>query len=1537
MTHFSRYATVHMDMQTDSISPRALRSDINWARSRSTLLRCLTAAFTAVSVVACALLATTFLLVPRPAHATNGQCKWEGGPGASQYPECKLEDCLGVGGLAQCTDPEIRPPNNLTDAQVDGQKFGYITYSPSEYDNVDWCQAAGGTYNGFNAPYQGLLECAGLDTNTYPGSNPYDSNSESVATSITAAAVALRYSNCSITMQSDTGWASTTFPQVGGTYPYVRNGKDLTEAREQVFALGGSCNSSVTIGYLRLRQLVCPVAFTARTLSNGDLGCFIPGEACCTVGDPVSPVTGAVLESVADYKSAIGGGLELGHYYNSQSRWRAPGSGPFMASGGDYWRFSYSRHLTPISGNSQLTAVIQREDGHIEAFDGSGNEILNTTGAADRLTGSAASGWTVVREDTDVEAYNSAGNLISITRQSGLSITLSYDANGNLSQAIDSFGHKLTFSFNSQGMLSSVTLPDGSSTISYGYGSLGQLASVTYADQSTITYQYENPTNAWLLTGITDENGQRYITYTYSSQGAVTGQHLAGGVGAYSFSFGGISYQTEIASSFTDPLGATHQYVMDNQDGVFKTRYTTQYCKDCSNVSNQSYDANGNEQSKTDLDGKQTTYIYDQARNLEISRTEGLIGGSSTSATRTITTQWHPTFRLPTLISVYAGASSTGTPLRTTSYTYDGYGNVLTTTITDGATGASRTSTHTYYNSGLYGQLERDDGPRTDVNDVTTYTYYDCGTGAECGQVHTITDALGRTTTYNSYDANGQPLSMTDPNGRVTIWTYDSRQRPKTITVGTEQTRFDYYPNGLVQKLTQPDGSYLLHIYDAAHRLIETDDAVGDRLVYTLDAAGNTQKVSSYDPTGALALTRTQIYNNLGLLWQQLTSSQASSQAVTYTYDAQGHRNNVTAPLGHTQSLAYDALDRIIQMTDPAGTNTAVTYDANDNVTAIADPRGLVTKYTYDGLGDIRQLQSPNTGITQYTPDTAGNLATKSDPLGTAAYTYDALNRPTSVTYSDQVIAFTYDQGLNALGRLTKIADSAGQTTYAYDSQGRVSQKAETIGGVTLTTGYAYQNSQLVTMTLPSGTTLTYGYDAAGRVSSITANSTTALVNEVNYSPAGPITGWTWGNGTQTARSYDIDGHLTAISSAGQSTYTFADDGQISSRSDDSEHDYSVVNGTTSLTVSNTSNQVTGSTGQLALTYSYDSAGNLASNGIGTFAYDKAGRLKSYTRGSTAAAFSFNGLGQRVAKTSSVGTVLFAYDEASHLIGEYTGGGALIQETVWLADVPIATLRPGATGGLDVFYIHTDHQNTPRRISRASDNVIVWRWISDPYGVGFVDEDPDGDGHSFVYNFRLPGQYFDIETGLFYNYFRDYDPATGRYVESDPIGLLGGINTYAYAAENPIAHIDPLGQDWATSIALTWEWLTGTGPDARTFGPGTSPADEMKNAPGVNAARKFYNEKNRGHLQCNCSRAREVTNFPAHFGLKGLWQAGLNPSQQFIGSYRVDIFPQAGCKKKFVLTNTSSFKSFGYGIAPDWNRSTFAPMGNITQTIWWIE
>ena len=137
----------------------------------------------------------------------------------------------------------------------------------------------------------------------------------------------------------------------------------------------------------------------------------------------------------------------------------------------------------------------------------------------------------------------------------------------------------------------------------------------------------------------------------------------------------------------------------------------------------------------------------------------------------------------------------------------------------------------------------------------------------------------------------------------------------------------------------------------------------------------------------------------------------------------------------------------------------------------------------------------------------------------------------------------------------------------------------------------------------------------------------------------------------------------------------------------------------TEFDVDANSNQLESSAGVDARIYSYDAAGNITNDGTRSFTYNDAGRMVSATKAGVTTTYALNGLGQRVRKTTSGSSTYFVYDEAGHLLGEYDASGSLIQETVWLGDIPVATLRPNGGGGVNVFYVHTDHLNTPRRVS----------------------------------------------------------------------------------------------------------------------------------------------------------------------------------------------------------------------------------------------
>ena len=202
------------------------------------------------------------------------------------------------------------------------------------------------------------------------------------------------------------------------------------------------------------------------------------------------------------------------------------------------------------------------------------------------------------------------------------------------------------------------------------------------------------------------------------------------------------------------------------------------------------------------------------------------------------------------------------------------------------------------------------------------------------------------------------------------------------------------------------------------------------------------------------------------------------------------------------------------------------------------------------------------------------------------------------------------------------------------------------------------------------------------------------------------------------------------------------------------------------------------------------------------FGYDENDRLTSVVSASSSWAISYdpnsNRDGQRIRKFNSTGpqsTVLFVYDVQGQLLGEYDHQGRAIREYIWLDDVPVAMFTPdpaNASGPPLIFHIHADHLNAPRAVF-DTDGVLRWQWLAEPFGTTAAEGDPSGRG-PFVFNLRFPGQYADVESGLFYNWTRYYDPRDGRYTQSDSIGLDGGINTYAYVAGNPVSMVDPTGE-----------------------------------------------------------------------------------------------------------------------------------------------
>jgi RHS repeat-associated protein len=994
------------------------------------------------------------------------------------------------------------------------------------------------------------------------------------------------------------------------------------------------------------------------------------------------------------------------------------------------------------------------------------------------------SGYSLTDEDDAIERYDSLGTLQSITYRGGYAQTLSY-SNGFLSSVVDSFGRTLSFTYNANNQLQSVTTPSGA--VQYAYDSSGRLISVTYPDTSSRQYQYTNTQYPFALTRVIDESGNAFASISYDAQGRATQSNRGAGAWANA-----VDYTHPTAPIVTDALGVARTYQYTSIAGRSKaTAIIGSPCNTCGRSASTGYDSAGYPQSDVDWNGNQTQYVYDDTRGLVTSRTEA----SGTPAARTITTQWSARYRLPVSQAVYAGSSATGTPLRSVAYTYDANGNPATMTTTDMSVTPNvvRVWTMTF---DAYGRVLTVKNPRTDVNSTVTYAYYTCSTGGACGQLQTTTDPMGNVTTYNAYDASGSPLTITDPNGVVTTLAYDGRERILSRTTAGESTSLSYYPTGLLKQVTLPDGSYLQYTYDAGQRLTQVHDSAGNLIQYAVDAMGNRTTASIYDPNQVLSRTASRVYSALNTLSQQIGAAGTSGVTTTFGYDDNGNQTSKRAPLNRNSGMAFDALNRPTAIVDPGNGTTNISYDAADDITVIQDPLGATTSYGKDGFGELISLSSPATGSSISTYDSAGNLKSVLDARGKGGtYTYDALNRVTQAVYGDQTIVYSYDASANGKGRLIGASDGNHSMGWQYDALGRITTKSQTVLGVTLSVQYKYVNAQMTQLTTPSGQVVAYSY-ANGRMVGITVNSA-ALLSAVAYEPFGPARNWSWSNGTSETRTHDTDGNPQQFSGTESHSYTIDNAFRVAGITNTSNAALSWTYGHDSL-----DRLTAAASSSTSLSWTYDANGNrlLQGGGAGpayaasslTWTYNNRGRVAGVSSSGGSASYVYDALGERIEKTAANGVTIYVYDELGHLIGEYGNSGQLIEETVWMEDVPVATLRPNGSGGISVYYVHADHLNAPILVTRSSDNAIMWRWDRDPFGSSAPNQNPSSLG-TFAYNLRLPGQYFDGETGTSYNYFRDYDAQIGRYIQSDPAGLRGGINPYVYANGDPIDLLDPRG------------------------------------------------------------------------------------------------------------------------------------------------
>jgi RHS repeat-associated protein len=1182
---------------------------------------------------------------------------------------------------------------------------------------------------------------------------------------------------------------------------------------------------------------------------------------CPSVGNPINPAIGNKYQLENDYSSGKVLGLVLQRNYNNANE---TVKGQFNAR----WRGTYDRSIVLAKSPDIITAMAYRSDGKAFFFtnlaDGVWIPDPDITDTLVRLKDAAGNptGWKYVDADDSVETYSAAGKLLSIADRAGRTQTLTYDlplASGGdddpetLDAVTDDTGRQLRFAYDANKRIATVTDPAGG-IITYGYDAQNNLVSVQYPDGRSKTYHYNEPENTsgadlpHALTGITDENGDRYATYQYAADGRAISTGHANGADLYT-----LSYNSDGSTTVTDPLGTQRTHSFTTTLGVVKSTGQSQPggsgCGPASSAT--TYDANGNVASRADFNGHKTCYAYDLTRNLETARVEGLATGAScpadlaaytpaaNSAERKTLTEWHPTFRLPVKVTE-AG--------RETSTVYDSHGNVTSTTIKDTALNKTRTRSADYtYHASVPGVLVQkvENGPRIDVADITTTDYYApdeaCPGGHYgCrGQVRQVTNALGHLATYDEYDAHGHVTRMTDPNGLVTTMTYTPRGWLETRTVGSELTRFDYDGVGQLTKLTRPDASYVNFEYDAAHRLTAIVQQDGSRLVYTLDAAGNRIQEDITDASGSTVYyTHRREFDALGRLWHDIG---AYNQTVTYEYDAQGNmklvdgaRSDVADLTGHD----YDPLDRLTQTLNADGGIEQLKPNALDQTTLVVDPANQTTTYTVNALGDVTRTVSADTGTTTRTYDEAGNLKTETDARNiTVTYTYDALNRLTQKQSSDAATpAYSYIYDQCGLGRLCYIQRNGNFHLYFnYDAHGRLNYQLGDVPGMTWLYSQYFRDpyGRLRKVVYPSGRSVTYSYDTQGRISQVASqpqSGTPVTVLASNFVYGYPFAGpqsFSYGNGNPFYLSRDQDyrpwynfdgprfklyghdpaGNVASVTDVNSTALTYAYDatGRLVSAIDSAAGSF----GSLAWTYDPNGNRQTETRNAGTMPYVYSppgsnwlyqkgsdtrgrtTAGNTASiSGLATFTYDGYNRLASSTTAAEITTYTYNALGERIRKINQNGLATgFHYGPDGELLFEVDANGNT-KAYVWLEGRPLARIDNDA----QIYYYHVDHLGTPQAMTDSA-GTVVWKADYEPFGKATVRP-----VSTIENNLRLPGQYYDRETGLHYNYFRDYDPTTGRYAEADSIGLDGGLNLYAYVGGNPTRWTDPLGLDYGFSV-----------------------------------------------------------------------------------------------------------------------------------------
>ncbi len=626
------------------------------------------------------------------------------------------------------------------------------------------------------------------------------------------------------------------------------------------------------------------------------------------------------------------------------------------------------------------------------------------------------------------------------------------------------------------------------------------------------------------------------------------------------------------------------------------------------NVDTLNFDTSGLLVSQKDLNNLTTTFAYSSGKLASATNTEG----------RSITWTWSGS-------RISSVSDSAG---RSVAYGYDGSGNLTTVTYADGAI-------ETYgYDSSHRMTTILDPNQYGSATPQRVTNVYDTS-----GRVHTQTDQLGHTTTFD-YNGDGSVV-ITDAVGNQIKEYYKNNLRVavttgyNTAAATTVRMAYDPVTAGLVASYVEAPGDPNTYptttTYDSSGRVVSATDALGRTSSFTYDAKGNVLTATGPNPSsvGPSQVTTTNTYNTAGNLLTTTSPLYTSptaytNQTTTYQYNISGKSDLVSAvinPLTKTTAMTYDTIGQLASVTTPGGRKTTFTYDSLGRVLTSVAPKGNVsgataanftTTYTYDAAGRVlTQSVANNTApdVTTYTYDKNGNVKTVKDANNhTTTYAYDLANRSTTVTdpnsivtqttyFNNNVVATQVD-GRNAtartftqdsLGRVASAKDGLNRTTtYAYGGMG---QALSVVQPGALTTTNTYDNTGALTgVNYSDGTTpnVTYVYNAAGLRASMTDGTGTTTYS---YDSLGRLTSTTNGAGKTVGYQYDLANQQTKITYPGSHdvTQVFGDDGEITSISDWLTH-------TNTFTYDQNANELTRAmANNVTATSTYDNANRLAS------------------------------------------------------------------------------------------------------------------------------------------------------------------------------------------------------------------------------------------------------------------------------------------------------------------------------------------------------